>query len=338
MSDQGFEEMTSSVNQTSVTNQTAVDGCVKVDTSVHPFFMVVYSLVFLVGFSLNAFIIKFYFCRAQRQASSSMTVYLKNLAAADFLLCLCLPIRITKYVSNIFTTRLVFCTFGFFAFFLNMYASILFMGYIAAYRYLKIVQGSPAPHILQTVRAAHIISTVTWVFLLAVMSSYIILLFYSLKHSTSASISCKVLHSDQLAVLYKIIHTFFAVSFLFVLVSLIFFYYKTSRRVSEQQRQPMSSRSNPNPNPNPNPKLAKSHRNMLVLLCVFCFCFGPFHLFRIIDAFLWKNCSMRKVSYYLMEVTVMVSALNVCLDPIIYFIFGKAFRAQLSGRGGARNR
>ncbi|XP_030254208.1 P2Y purinoceptor 14-like [Sparus aurata] len=330
MSDQGFEELISSVNQSSVTNQTAVDVCVKVDTSVHPFFMVVYSLVFLVGFSLNAFIIKFYFCRAHRQASSSMKVYLKNLAAADFLLCLCLPIRITKYVSNTFTTRLVFCNFGFSAFFLNMYTSILFMGYIAANRYLKIVHGSAAPHILQTVRAAHIISTVTWVFLLALMSSYIIVLFYSLKHLTSASISCKALHSDQLAVLYKIIDTFATIIFLFVLVSLIFFYYNTSRRVSEaRQRQPTSSSSK---------KLAKSHRNMLVLVCVFCFCFVPFHLFRLINIFLRKNCSMRKVSYYLMEVTVMVSALNVCLDPLIYFIFCKAFRARLSGRGGAGNR
>ncbi|XP_036951797.1 P2Y purinoceptor 14-like isoform X2 [Acanthopagrus latus] len=285
MSDQGFVEMTSSVNQSTATNQTAVDGCVDVDTSADPFFIVVYSLVFLAGFSLNAFIMKFYFCRAHRQASSSMTVYLKNLAAADFLLCLCLPIRITKYVS---TTRLVFCHFGFSAFFLNMYASILFMGYIAANRYLKIVHGSAAPHILQTVRAARIISTVSWVFLLALMSTYIIMLFHSLKHLTSVP-----------------------------------------TRVSEaRQRQPTSSSSK---------KLAKSHRNMLVLVCVFCVCFVPFHMFRLIDIFLRKNCSMRTVSYYLMEVTVMVSALNVCLDPLIYFIFCKAFRAQLSRRGEARN-
>ncbi|XP_036951771.1 P2Y purinoceptor 14-like isoform X1 [Acanthopagrus latus] len=326
MSDQGFVEMTSSVNQSTATNQTAVDGCVDVDTSADPFFIVVYSLVFLAGFSLNAFIMKFYFCRAHRQASSSMTVYLKNLAAADFLLCLCLPIRITKYVS---TTRLVFCHFGFSAFFLNMYASILFMGYIAANRYLKIVHGSAAPHILQTVRAARIISTVSWVFLLALMSTYIIMLFHSLKHLTSVPTRCETLHSDQLAVLYTIIQTFSTISFLFVLVSLIFFYYNTSRRVSEaRQRQPTSSSSK---------KLAKSHRNMLVLVCVFCVCFVPFHMFRLIDIFLRKNCSMRTVSYYLMEVTVMVSALNVCLDPLIYFIFCKAFRAQLSRRGEARN-
>ncbi|KAM8773636.1 P2Y purinoceptor 14-like isoform 2-T2 [Acanthopagrus schlegelii] len=285
MSDQGFVEITSSVNQSTVTNQTAVDGCAEVDTSAHPFFIVVYSLVFLAGFSLNAFIIKFYFCRAHRKASSSMTVYLKNLAAADFLLCLCLPIRITKYVS---TTRLVFCHFGFSAFFLNMYASILFMGYIAANRYLKIVHGSAAPHILQTVRAARIISTVSWVFLLALTSTYIIMSSHSLKHLTSVP-----------------------------------------TRVSEaRQRQPTSSSSK---------KLAESHRNMLVLVCVFCVCFVPFHMFRLIDIFLRKNCSMRTVSYYLMEVTVMVSVLNVCLDPLIYFIFCKAFRAQLSRRGEARN-
>ena len=74
---------------------------------------------------------KVYFCSAQQQVSSIMMVYLKNLAVSDFLLCLNLPLRIINYIS---TSTTFYCTFGVATFFLNMYASILFMGYIAANR------------------------------------------------------------------------------------------------------------------------------------------------------------------------------------------------------------
>lgn len=77
---------------------------------------------------------KFYFCRAHHRVSSSLTVYLKNLTAADFLLCLSLPIRITNYANASVTIHVLYCSIGASALFLNMYASILFMGYIAANR------------------------------------------------------------------------------------------------------------------------------------------------------------------------------------------------------------
>ena len=83
---------------------------------------------------LNSFTLRVYFCRAQQQTSSSVTVYLKNLVAADFLISLCLPIRIIKYACSTVTVQWVYCNFGAATFYLNMYASILFMGYIAANR------------------------------------------------------------------------------------------------------------------------------------------------------------------------------------------------------------
>lgn len=86
------------------------------------------------GLFLNGFTLRVYFCQNHQQPSSSVTIYLKNLAAADFLISLCLPIRITNYASSSVFLRQVYCNFGASAFYLNMYASILFMGYIAANR------------------------------------------------------------------------------------------------------------------------------------------------------------------------------------------------------------
>ncbi|XP_036943348.1 P2Y purinoceptor 14-like [Acanthopagrus latus] len=299
-------------------------GCVQVHTTAQVFFMAYYSLVFLVGLFLNGFTLKVYFCRAQQQLTSSVTVYLRNMAAADFFISLCLPIRIAHYANSSIAVSQIYCSFGASAFYLNMYASILFMGYIAANRYLKIVHPL-GNHILQTARAAHIVSIVTWVVLLAMTGTYI-----SLSLSTQADqlpvgsvVSCDVLHSKELSLFYKIIHTFSAAIFLLVLVSLVFFYYSTSRRLSlAQQKQPMSLGSK---------KLAKSRRNMMVLVSVFCVCFVPYHLVRLPYALL-KPCSWGQAFFYLKELTIMGSVLNVCLDPLIYFIFCKAFRSQLSLR------
>ncbi|XP_053277975.1 P2Y purinoceptor 14 [Pleuronectes platessa] len=301
--------------------------CDQVNTPAHVFFMLVYSLQFLVGLLLNGFTLKVYFCRGQQQRTSSVTVYLKNLAASDFLISLCLPVRILHFASSSVPVRLVYCHFGSAAFYLNMYASILFMGFIAANRYLKIVH-PVGNHILQTVRVARLVSTGTWLFLLASSCSYIVLSLLTQDSEPPRMVpvthSCEVLHSPQLRVFYKFIHTCSATIFLLVLVSLVLFYWGTSRRLSQvQQRQPASSSFN---------KLAKCRRNMLVLVIVFCVCFVPYHLVRLPYAFLSKQCRWKQTFFYLKELTVMVSVLNVCLDPLIYFIFCKTFRAQLGTR------
>ncbi|KAM4589130.1 P2Y purinoceptor 14-like [Fundulus diaphanus] len=294
------------------------------------FFIVIYSLMFLVGLVLNGFTLRVYFCVAQHQASSSVTIYLKNLAASDFLISLCLPLRIMNFATNSSVIRQVYCNFGASAFYLNMYASILFMGYIAANRFMKIVHPL-GNHFFQTTRAAYITSILTWGFLLAMTSTYVVLSLLTQKSqgSYSGMVSCDVLHSQQLSLLYKIIHTCSAIIFLAVLISLVFFYYSTSHKLSlAQKSQSTSSNSK---------KLAKSRRNMLVLVTVFCVCFVPYHLIRLPYAF--KKSLFCKWSwfFYLKELSVLVSVLNVCLDPLIYFIFCKAFRAQMSMRRASRD-
>ncbi|XP_076734193.1 P2Y purinoceptor 14-like [Maylandia zebra] len=275
--------MTSPLNET----------CDPVGTSVNPFFMLVYSLLFLVGLLLNGLILKFYFCGAQQQASSSLMVYMKNLTAADFLLCLSLPLRISHYGSTSVIVWQLYCSFGASALFLNMYASILFMCYVAANRYLKIVRPS-GTHVLQSVRTANIVSVVTWICLLAPSVTYGIMFLITQKPLTSIPNHCGLLFSPSVSLMLKIMHTFSAIIFLLVSISMVFFYYSTSRRVLQaQQRQLASSGSE---------KLVKSRRNI---------------------------CSVDPVLYYLKEAATMVSVFNVCLDPLVYFFLCKTFWAQV---------
>ncbi|XP_056329769.1 P2Y purinoceptor 14-like [Danio aesculapii] len=291
------------------------------DVSTHPAFIFSYSLVFLISLVLNCITMRVYFCTSQR-VQSSITVYMKNLAAADFFLFLCLPLRIANNAYYSMTIRNIYCSFGATAFYINMYASILFMDFIAANRYLKIVRPLET-HTLQTVRTARHISVATWLSLLALCGIYLVLFLQTSWSYNQQDISCESMHSPQLSVFYKIIHCVSIVTFMFVLISMIVLYWKTLRKIQQAQLSTQTISSTQTFN--------KSKRNMLILMVVFCVCFVPYHVVRLPYMFS-SECSTVHAFNILKEVTILLGVLNVCFDPLIYFLFCKAFRAQLRRR------
>ncbi|XP_030004231.1 P2Y purinoceptor 14-like [Sphaeramia orbicularis] len=313
-----MEGLTQLLNQ-SVINDTTTEDLTQCheSASTRLFFIAANSLVFLVGFLLNGFIFKFYLCQRQK-LSKIMMIYLKNLTAADFLLSLSLLFYIIDSASSSMTIRLAYCNFGSAMFYLNMYASMLFMAHIAYNRYLKIVHPLKT-HKLQTVRAACIISTVTWVFYMSVLAIFVSVSLVTQRRPASIPNSCLYLHSTKTSAVLKMIHIGKTTNFLCVLVFMVYVYYRTSREVSvAQQNQTTSPNSK---------KLVQSRRNMTVLVSVFCVCFIPYHVVHL--PYIFLGCSQSQVFYFLKELTLVFSALNVCLDPFIYFIFCKDFREQL---------
>lgn len=199
--------------------------------------------------------------------------------------------------------------------------------YLSFFRYLKIAHPLET-HALQTPRAARCISIATWTSLSAMAFIYTVVFL-----STSwgivpnpQSIGCESLHSHQVSTVYKIIHCVSVLIFIFVLVSLILFYWGTVRRLQQTPGQTQRCHR----------KLSRSKRNMLVLVVVFCVCFVPYHLVRLPYAFLkplLQGCGTAAKSFYIMkEVTVLLSVLNACMDPLIYFVFCKGFREKISIR------
>ncbi|XP_051255701.1 P2Y purinoceptor 14-like [Dicentrarchus labrax] len=86
--------VTPSFNQSSVSNQINSNDsthCNQFDTSAYISFMVVYSLVFLVGLFLNGFTLKVYFCRVQQQASSNKKLAKshRNMLVLVSVFCVC---------------------------------------------------------------------------------------------------------------------------------------------------------------------------------------------------------------------------------------------------------
>ncbi|XP_056121966.1 P2Y purinoceptor 14-like [Rhinichthys klamathensis goyatoka] len=267
-----------------------------------------------------------YFCTNQR-VQSSVTVYMKNLAAADFFLCLSLTLHIANNANYSVTIKNIYCSFGATAFYINMYASILFMDFIAANRYLKIVRPLET-HSLQTVRTARHISAATWLSLLATSSIYLILFLQTARGQKLGEFTCESHHSLELSVANKIIHCASVVVFMFVLMSLVFLYWKTLQKIRQAKLSTQTTSSSR--------KFDKSKRNMVVLVVVFCVCFVPYHLARLPYVFS-SDCATAQALNILKELTILISVLNVCFDPLIYFIFCKAFRAQLKKKDFQRS-
>lgn len=152
---------TSSINKSFTTTQSMA--CEEVAKSDHTLLLLFYSLLFIVsilppdcfvlkthsnclsdiltrpfplqvGLILNSFTLWFHCHGPHKQVSKSWMIFLKHLTIADLLLCFSLPVRIMHHASSSFTISLLSCSVGTSVLYLNMFASILFMGFIAANR------------------------------------------------------------------------------------------------------------------------------------------------------------------------------------------------------------
>ncbi|XP_056330352.1 G-protein coupled receptor 87-like [Danio aesculapii] len=288
-----------------------------------PFFITVYAVIFVASLMLNSIAIYVYFFKVTTQ--SSITVYLKNLAIADLFVCLCLILRIVKYASASEGIQSIYCKFGAPASYLNMYSSILFMGYIAANRYMRIVRPLET-HRLQTVRSTCFICAVTWAALLGFNLAYIAaFIITDEEHSADSGFDCESFHNNLVKQIHLVMQITAFLTFLCVLVSLILFYWWNVQKLQQAQRTM--------PEQPGNNKLSKSKRNMRVLVVIFCVCFVPYHLVRLPYVFikpLLDDCTTAQVFHILKELTVLLAILNASLDPIIYFVFCKTFRSHLN--------
>ncbi|XP_066438001.1 probable G-protein coupled receptor 34 [Eleutherodactylus coqui] len=246
------------------------------------------------------------------QKSTSMTIYMRNLAIADLLLALCLPFRIAYQNSN---GPLLLCHIIGAFFYLNMYASIMFLSLISMDRYLKIIrplQQYKIHRVQWSSRATYI------VWLINVVCIFPLLL----ENKENEPCSQKCFHFKKKGTVSAVINLT-AVMVFFVLLSLfVYSYAKISvklHRASLMKNQPQTKR--------------KSNRAMkmsFVVLLIFIVCFVPYHLVRvpyilaqinIISKLPWKQ-----TLHIANELVLCLSTLNSCLDPVIYFFLSDSFK------------
>lgn len=282
-------------------------------------FPALYLLIFMGGLLLNCLAL-WIFCQIANR--SSFTLYLKNIVVADLLMTLTFPLNILSEARvGPWWLPALNCRYSAVLFYTCMYSSILFLGLVSLDRYLKIVLpfGSSC---FYSYGFTQLLSAGVWLFLAAVSLPNTVLT--NVSPSPSTALCCMELKSElglhwHAAVSYINIAIFTA-----VLVMLMTSYLSIYRHIHRSNAQFDSSISSRDFRPG---------QNITIVLVVFFVCFVPYHLWRIPFTLSQVKPAFSQevelVLKYGKKTTLFLSACNVCLDPIIYFLMCRSFTRKL---------
>lgn len=307
-----------------------------------------YFAIFLVGVSLNGVAAWIFF---RVPADSGLVVFLKNMVVADLLMLLSFPFKAGAQLGfGGWQLDVIMCRYTAVIFYSSMYVGILFMGFISLERYDKIVGHSTSSsssassscrarvgrvfllHHLRNVRFARVLALVTWgLLLLCVLPNAILT---SQPANEQNAKQCMKLKTP-LGLQWHKVSNFFSISLFWVtLLVLVFCYASIAWKIYQSYRRVRRDSGD---------VCRKSNRSIFSILAVFFICFVPYHVCRVpytlsqvkVSDFSWDT---RFFLFQVKEGTLFLSALNVCLDPLIYFLLCQNFRESLLRKLSGRDR
>ncbi|XP_026794633.1 G protein-coupled receptor 34 like [Pangasianodon hypophthalmus] len=294
-------------------NFSSNDTCEIQDVVPSLFLPISYAVICCFGLLSNTISIFVFFIR--RHADSSTAVYMRHLTLADSLLVLCLPLRIYYHHKEgpFFLCKVV----GVF-FYINMYASISFLSLISLDRYLKIVKPVWVFRI-QKVLWTHIASYIIW----GVLFLGTGLFFVSNKQNHPCDKICFHFHDKGL--LAGSINLSVVVLFGGLFLVFIIFYVKIALKLRTMEMGKGDS--------NVQDRKKKLVRKTFLVPAIFTLCFLPYHLVRapyvLAQMGVIKELESKQLLHTWNEITLLLSALNSCLDPIIYYFLSSIYRKTI---------
>uniref|UniRef100_A0A3P9L7N0 Probable G-protein coupled receptor 34 n=1 Tax=Oryzias latipes TaxID=8090 RepID=A0A3P9L7N0_ORYLA len=281
---------------------------------------VVYSLCFVFGLVCNLFALwVFLFVDSKR---NSVRVFLINCAVADLVLLACLPFRVSyhargdKWVLGSLACKLVGN-----AFYVNMYISILLLGFISLDRFLRLRGKRRARRGCGGTLCGR---TQMWSWgVCGSLWGISFLLFIVMVATAENKDVDKCFHYRRNPKGIICINAAAVFLFWVVFAMLIISYSKISGRLLQV------SRDRPDlPNAH---KYARTAKKSFFVLFLFTVCFGPYHAFRpvYIHSQLSKDplpCDYQKLMDRTNELMLLLSAFNSCLDPVMYFLLSGSVR------------
>lgn len=294
--------------------------------------LLLYWLIFAVGLPLNCLTAWILF---RAPVDSGLMVYMKNMVVADLLMVLTFPFKALMEELQLLA---LYCHYVSVLSSACMYVEILFIGLISLERYGRIFQhASRSPstsstcssrfglilklHCLQRPSVARVLAVSTWGVLLCCNLPRVLLSTRDPHNFTY----CWELEMQMGNRWHYGTTVFTAFLFWMLLPVMVFCYtsiavqlYKSNRRVQQDSHNICH----------------KSSRSIFSILAIFSVCFVPYHICRVPF-----NLNLLKPSlfgrntnfllYRLKEGTLLLSCLNVCLNPVIYFLMCKTFREGL---------
>ncbi|KAM9439595.1 P2Y purinoceptor 14-like [Clarias gariepinus] len=252
------------------------------------------------------------------KSDSTFMVYLKHLVAADLLMTLTLPIRGASKLSNASDWLNAFtCQFSSPVFYLAMNMCVILMGLISLDRYLKIVR-SGGTLLCKNLLFSNVLSFTFWIALIGTNTIPIIIT-SNQDHTNKTGEFCMNMKSELGITWHTGVVYMGETIFLISCILIVFCYICIAKTVLESyQRAPSNSG---------NMRKSNVKLRVFLILIVFFICYVPYYCVRIpytiIQVKRNSTCSKLKIAE---DFLLWISALNVCLNPLIYFFLCKAFR------------
>ncbi|XP_068001006.1 G-protein coupled receptor 171 isoform X2 [Melanerpes formicivorus] len=277
-----------------------------------------YYLIFLVGFIGSCFALWAFTQRGQKQ--KCMSIYLMNLLTADFLLTLALPVKIivdlgvASWKLKIFHCQVTACFI-----YLNMYLSIIFLGFVSMDRCLQLMHSSKIYRI-QEPGFAKVLSAAVWAMVLLVTVPNMAIPIRTIEERPGATcIDFKSKFGRDWHVFTNFICTAIFLNFsAMILVS-------NFLAVRQLYRNKYSE------------GYAHARRALISILLVtagYLLCFLPYHIVRIpytlSQSHTITSCSLKQALFKAKEATLLFAVSNLCFDPILYYHLSKSFRLKVT--------
>ncbi|XP_032831141.2 cysteinyl leukotriene receptor 2-like isoform X2 [Petromyzon marinus] len=297
----------------------------------YPLLLVIYSATFALGFAGNSVALWDFLWHRRYRSPSCMCLI--NLAFADLLFVLSLPIRLFYY-SRAADVELpaTLCRVSHYAFYVNMYGSIYLLACYSVMRYLAVARPMRAKALI-TMRRAALACAAIWIFVLSSSAPLLV------KRSSEQGTKCFDLQKGSVSFLYKMNAFAAAVGCAMPFAVILLCYAGIWRSLAggpETSASPVPSSSSLPAmlrlRASGGVRAARRRRAahlMLAVVLVFVVCFIPYHVLRTVYLHLrlWRGGDWVAVHKGLLAAAAL-TALNCVLDPLLYYFSGEIFRRR----------
>ncbi|XP_066412911.1 G-protein coupled receptor 171 [Molothrus aeneus] len=277
-----------------------------------------YYLIFLMGIIGSCFALWAFTQKDQKQ--KCMSIYLINLLTADFLLTLTLPVKIivdlgiASWNLRIFHCQVTACFI-----YLNMYLSIIFLGFVSMDRCLQLMHSSKIYRVQEPGFAKTLCAVVWAMVLLITVPNMAIPIKHIEERPGVGCIDFKTKFGRDWHVFTNFICTaIFLNSSAVILISNCL----AVRQLRRHGRGEHSGRA----------RQALAH--ILLVTGAYLLCFVPYHAVRIpytlSQGSASAGCPLRRALFKAKEATLLFAVSNLCLDPVLYYHLSKAFRLKFT--------
>ncbi|KAM6366024.1 C-C chemokine receptor type 6 [Alca torda] len=281
------------------------------------FLPVAYSLIGIIGLLGNIFVVMTF---ALYERTKSMTdVYLFNMAIADILFVLTLPLWAVYYAADkwIFGDFICKITRGIYA--INFSCGMLLLSFISVDRYIAIVQATKSFKLrARTLAYSKLICLAVWVSSILISSSSFL---YSESYTFSINETKEICDHrfDRRfeSTMLKSLLLYLQVGFGFFIPFIFMIFCYTFIVKSLQQAQ--------------NSKRNKAIRVIVLIVAVFLVCQVPYNIVLLVTAInmgkTGKSCESDKIMAYVKYTTEAIAFLHCCVNPVLYAFIGVKFRS-----------